>query len=184
MIKILCAEYINLQENLTVAEKIDLLEFVKSGDSKQAAHLLLYGEKVPLEEAMISESNVFDAMQAAHSSNPIVAIKAAYQLKGMKGVQHVAPKFYPYALVAAAVIAASIYVIKRGLSQASKACRKAPDKSKCMAAFKVKVYNTQIAKLKKDSSLCSKTKNPDKCKKKIMDKINKINAQIQKLGNK
>ena len=143
MIKILCAEYVTLQENVSNSDKITFLKFLKECDSKQAAHLLLYGEMLSLDKIKILEGddwNFIETLEKTNSLNPIVAIKAAYKLKGMEGVAFVGKKFLPAALLVAAIIATSVVLYKRYMTKAARACKGKVDKSRCMVQYKIKAY--------------------------------------------
>jgi len=193
MIKILCAEYINLQENISNTDKITFLNFLKECDNKQAAHLLLYGEMVSLDKVKITEKYIreissldskINAMKGVDSLNPFVAIKACYKLGGMEAAKISAKGFIPHAIVVAAIITASIVLYKKYMSKAARACRGNEDKSRCIIQYKMKAYSEQIKKLKKDAAICKKSKNPAKCSNKIKNKINSISQKIQKQKSK
>ncbi len=190
MLKILCAEYVNLQENLSNTNKITFLKFLKECDNKQAAHLLLYGEMISLDKVKINEGwldsgdNMMKLSQQTNSMNPIVAIKAAYKLAGPDAAKMVAKSFIPHTILVAAIIGASIVLYKQYMTKAARACKGKVDKSRCMVQYKMKAYAEQIKKLKTDSGLCKKDKNPTKCSNKIKGKINSINQKIQKQKSK
>lgn len=203
MLKMLCAEYVNLQENLSNKDKITFLKFLKECNHQQASHLLLYGEMVSLSSGklLLDKRNRFvdyntkadpfgggsfslGDIEKAHSTNPLTAIKAAYRVQGAAGAKVIAQKFLPHALIVAAIITASIVLYKKYMTKAARACRGVDDKSSCMIQYKMKAYGEQIKKLKMTSGLCKKSKNPDKCTKKIMGKINSINQKIQKQKSK
>lgn len=83
-----------------------------------------------------------------------------------------------------AMIAAAIYIAKRiykkYLSQAARACKSAKDKNKCMRDFKIKALEKEIEYLKSKKVYCSKTSNPEACKKLFDKKIQKKHDEIIK----
>jgi hypothetical protein len=81
-----------------------------------------------------------------------------------------------------AMIAAAIYIAKRiykkFLSQGARACKNAKNKNECMKDFKIKALQKEIEYLKGKKSYCSKTSNPEACKKVFDKKIQKKHDEI------
>lgn len=67
------------------------------------------------------------------------------------------------------------------LSKAAKECKDSPDKSECMRQYKIKAVNAQIQKLNGSIRQCEKSKNPDKCKLSLQNKINKLRNKMGKI---
>lgn len=65
----------------------------------------------------------------------------------------------------------------------SKHCMKLKgiQKDICMLKVRIKGKTEQLSKLKKGLSICSKSKNSDKCKAKINQKIIKVNNELKKI---
>jgi len=68
------------------------------------------------------------------------------------------------------------------LSKASISCKDSPDKQTCMINYKKKAKLLQIQQLQKGISQCVKTKNPDKCRVSIQNKINGLRSKIGKVA--
>jgi len=83
------------------------------------------------------------------------------------------------ATVAAIFLFLAVKYLKNRLSAANKACKKfkGQEKKQCIAKYKIDIIKGQIAILKKGLAQCKKTKDPAKCQKKIMKKINKLQAK-------
>jgi len=67
------------------------------------------------------------------------------------------------------------------LSKAAISCKDSPDKQTCMMNYKKKAKLLQIQQLQKGISQCIKTKNPDKCRISIQNKINNLRSKIGKV---
>lgn len=90
------------------------------------------------------------------------------------------------AIAAAALVAlisyASYKVYKAKLSKAARACKgqKGDAKNACMNNYRKQALMAQIQDMKKASSGCIKTKDPNKCKDAIQRKIQKLTARATK----
>lgn len=82
-------------------------------------------------------------------------------------------------LAAAALVGMAAYKIyKNYLSQAARSCKNSPDKSACMNQYKNKAVQAQIAKLSSGMGQCSNSKDPQKCKAAIQNKIAKLRSKM------
>ena len=79
-------------------------------------------------------------------------------------------------LFLAVVSKIAIAAAKRYLTEAGRKCAryKGETKQKCIAKVKKESYKKQIEVFQKYKSQCSKTKNPDDCKKKMDKKIESL----------
>lgn len=68
------------------------------------------------------------------------------------------------------------------LSKATVSCKDSPDKQTCIINYKKKAKLLQIQQLQKGISQCAKTKNPDKCRVSIQNKINDLRSKIGKVA--
>lgn len=92
--------------------------------------------------------------------------------------------------VGAGPIGAGAWAIYRGLramfNQCSRACGtfgiNTAKRQFCMISCKAKVKQKEVAELQKSMNLCNQGNNPEKCKQKIMNKINKAKGQLQGLN--
>jgi len=115
------------------------------------------------------------------------AVAASKELLGQKEVAK--PSYIPAIVLASIISVAAIgatIIYKKYLSQGAKACKdkKGIDKNNCMKQFKISGYKAAINLLKSESSRCKNTKNPELCKSKIQQKINKYTSKIQKETHK
>ena len=89
---------------------------------------------------------------------------------------------------AAAVAALAIFIgrkiYKQHLSTTARTCAKADDKQSCIRKIKVEALNKQMKAIQSNMGLCDKSKNPQKCKAKIQQQLNKKKAEIQKILTK
>lgn len=87
------------------------------------------------------------------------------------------------ATLAAVFLFLAIKVLKSKLSAAQRACKNLPsDKKKdCIRKFKVDAIKNQISILQKGLTACSNSKDPDKCKRTIQKKIDKLKMKLQKV---
>lgn len=85
--------------------------------------------------------------------------------------------------MSAAILGLGYKIYKRKFSEAAKACSKKGlsyrQKSICMLKYQINAYEQQINFLNKAINKCSKDKNPDKCKKKIAQRIAYLTYKIQ-----
>jgi hypothetical protein len=84
------------------------------------------------------------------------------------------------AVAAAAALTAGVMAYRKFFSKAAQACKSAPDKAACMAQYKMKAKQAQIATLNAGKAKCAKSKAPDKCKAKIDAKISALKAKMSK----
>ena len=86
----------------------------------------------------------------------------------------------PADLVVAALATAAVMAYKRFLSKAARACAGmgGTEKTACMNKFKQDVIKAQINTLQSGLAKCAKTKDPDKCKAKVIKQIAKLKAKL------
>jgi hypothetical protein len=83
------------------------------------------------------------------------------------------------AVAAAAALTAGVMAYRRFFSKAAQACKTNPDRKACLAQYKMKAKQAQIAALNSGKAKCAKTKNPGQCKAKIDGKINALKAKMR-----
>jgi len=84
-----------------------------------------------------------------------------------------------------ALMFASAYVkYREHLSRGKILCnsREGEEKTLCLENIKKEAFNKQKNELRKSVNLCNKSKNPDRCKVIIKNKIKKVNEKIFKIG--
>lgn len=69
-------------------------------------------------------------------------------------------------------------VYQNYLSKAAQVCKDMEDKSECMMNYKKKAKLLRIQQLQKNMTQCVKSKDPDKCRKSLSDKINKLKLNV------
>jgi hypothetical protein len=86
------------------------------------------------------------------------------------------------ALTAAAVVGTAVYgahkLYQRYITQAGRACRGATNPRACRKRYKINGVKIQINALKASMAKCDKTKDPEKCKKKLAKEIAKLDARL------
>lgn len=82
------------------------------------------------------------------------------------------------AVAAAAIITAGVIAYKKFLSKGARACKNAPDKSQCMKELKRKAISARVQAMESGKGKCNHTKNPEKCKAKIDQKIAALKTKI------
>jgi len=83
------------------------------------------------------------------------------------------------AVAAAAALTAGVMAYRKFFSKAAQACKSAPDKKACMAQYKMKAKQAQIAAINAGKAKCAKSRKPEQCKAKIDAKINAIKAKMR-----
>jgi hypothetical protein len=84
------------------------------------------------------------------------------------------------AALAALALFASYKTYKRFFSKAAQACKgSGPEKNTCMKKYKLQAIKAQIQDLQAAAAGCGKTKQPDKCKATIGNKIRKLQTKAQ-----
>lgn len=68
---------------------------------------------------------------------------------------------------------------KRFLSKAAKACKGAPDRKMCLRRYEVGAKQAQVRILRSKIGMCSKDKNPMRCKDKVKRKISNLEDDIK-----
>jgi len=124
-----------------------------------------------MNKGVASGSGMLDKLKAlgtTHYKNDVLQLTKGQQIVGGIG-----------ALAAVALISYAAYKIyKNFLSKAAMACKGSQDKSACMKQYKIKATQVQISELTKRSSMCNKSKDPQKCKAAIQQKIMKLKSKI------
>jgi hypothetical protein len=178
-----------ISENISKGEKLSFIKFIKESSNYNILHFAAKGifpktKNVPikslLEQAVIIQNksilretfdydNVMSDMKN-HILNLEFDIDEFYR-ENTYGVH--------MTLRAIAQIALLTYIYKKGKSmQAAKQFRNEP--AKAAAIMKAGIKNARLAKintLKQKSTLCDKTKDPQKCKKAVLDIIKKEQAK-------
>jgi len=174
-LKLFAAYYIDLQENLSQDEKINLLTYVKEADDYQIKHLLLKGYKVK----QLSENEKVEIDEA-----PIGIAQGLGWRPGSYWSQDVERLGYKSGLVDAAIIAAILAlgykIYKDYISKAGKACRDySGDKKKdCIIRFKQQALRARISGLTQAKAKCKTAKKPEKCNRKIDEEIAKLKRKL------
>lgn len=71
-------------------------------------------------------------------------------------------------------------------NKAARKCKNLPPREKgiCMVKAKLDAKREQLAEIKRKSSDCSKTRNPEKCRGKLADKIKKLSDEVKFLNQR
>lgn len=90
------------------------------------------------------------------------------------------------AISAASLSMGAFNLYKQHLTKAARVCKSLPPKEKslCMLTHKLRGKQIQHAKLKSNMSKCSKTKDPQKCKKSLLKKTIKVGEEIKFLSKR
>ena len=85
--------------------------------------------------------------------------------------------------LAAAVLTLAYVAYKDYFSKAAKACKSfsGVDRTNCMVNYKREAKKNQINALRSGLKFCKSSKDPAKCRDKIMDKIKKLQADLGEL---
>ena len=176
----LFAAYYVVELEIPEENKLQLIEFIKSGTAKQVEHLLCTGlvKNNLTKEEQLQEIDSSFKEWLNEIPNPIAGA-IGYGLG--KAYRHVLDKSFQAgmhqgvggAVAAAALIAASVLVYKRFMSKAARSCKgSGAEKTACMRRFKIDAKKKQIGILTSSMPKCKNTKNPEKCTNKIKTKIN------------
>jgi len=172
-IKLFALYYINEHKNLSYDEKIMLANYVKESNIDNLSYLLATGEMINED---FSPTNFRISPELQDKWEKAAAFKDAFSKGQMAGMTA--------AVIAAAVAALSYKAYKSYLSKAARACsgKKGAEKTSCMQKFKVQATKEKIKVLQNGmASKCSKSKDPNACKKNIQKKINKEKAKLGEL---
>jgi hypothetical protein len=177
-----------ISENISKGEKLSFMKFIKESSNYNILHFAAKGsfpqtKNVPIKSLL---------EQAVNIQNKNILRETFYDttLSDMKNhilnLEFNIDEFYRenthgihMTLKAILQIALLTYLYKKGKSmQAAKQFRNEP--AKAAAIMKAGIKNARIAKinaLKQKSTLCDKTKDPQKCKKAVLDIIKKEQAK-------
>jgi hypothetical protein len=154
----------------------DIQKFLDVG--KKAAKKVAIPKNFPkanIKKAVNTRANIekgFNNLkqQATSGSNAVTSFVKAHPAE-ISGV-----------LLAVLAIYVSSKIYKRFFSKAAKSCSsyKGEKKTSCMKKFQLAGYKTQLIDLKRASTKCGMTKNPEKCVTAIQIKMDKINKKISK----
>lgn len=94
-----------------------------------------------------------------------------------------APKIAAGLVIATVIVGLGYKIYKRKFSQAAKACSRHGisyrQKSICMLKYQISAFEQEIKFLNSSSQKCSKSKDPEKCKSKINERIAKLTYKIR-----
>jgi hypothetical protein len=194
--KIILFGYITGRQNLTIAEKLSLLKFVKEASFPQLNYLLKEGRMVTEREERM---NLGDWMKK-HSTEEIPNFKSEPFMKPVQPQQApVQPQQAPVqpqqapetsgggisagegaaaGALAVGAITAGVLAYKRFFSKAARACAgmSGSQKTACMAKYKVQGKKAEIATLNSKKAMC---KGNPKCIAKIQARMQKAQAEMQ-----
>lgn len=197
-IKTIAKNYIYFSENpKEPIDKLKLMEFVDKANEQQINYLLLKG--VPLEEGNILLKEVSDFNMKLTS---IMLGKTPEQIKRIVATAKATQdpdlilQLYKTGLIRSGTVTAGVIVsasaiallvwlvgkfYKIKLSKAAKACKQySGDKKKqCMKKFNTDAVKSKVSLLQKSKSVCNRSKNPEKCKAKIQQQIDKANKKFK-----
>lgn len=188
--------YINTHDKLSLDEKKQIWEFVKTASENQVINLLLTG-KMNEEDNAVREninlleeaSNIAAQVDAAVLKQMIAAIfgkGAMYQIPILgQGPQIGAGVTLVGGILAAVLITLSYQTFKIIFSKAERKCIKLEgiQKEACRVGVKLHAKKEQLKKLQQSLAICEKTKKSDKCKAKLNAKIGKVKTEINTIQN-
>lgn len=179
------------------SEKDEILDFLFTGTFNE--QVIVESEKLfDMEnfiESLISEASInistdFDFGKAKGYGKKAkdFGTKAAKDIKGKvqpySGMAKKAGVAAAAVAVAAAIITASSLAYKKYFSKASRACKgkSGEEKNKCMKMQRGNALKAQMATLKSGISKCSQSKNPTKCRQKVIKRMDEIKYKLAKLN--
>ncbi len=190
--------YIYFSENpKDLTDKIKLMEFVDKANEQQINYLLLKG--YPLEENNVLLQEVSDfnmkitTMALGKTPEELRRIVRVAQASGNADliIDLYKTMFVRLSavtggvIVIASVISLLVWIINKiyrvKLSKAAKVCKQysGDKKIQCMKKITTDALKTKVSLLQKSKSICSKAKNPEKCKAKIQRQIDNINKRMK-----
>jgi len=186
--------YVN-EHNMSKADKSYLYQFIKDADSDQLQHLLYTGEpKFDLNEHDLSyiqevggTFGIGQGTNFATGGGKIAQVGNKIGFAG--GATGMVDKNVAYgaaglaAAAVAALVARSAYKIyKDKISKIGKQCASykhgTSDRKKCEAKAKNAALQAQMATMKSGMAKCAKSKDPQKCKASIQNKINGLKTKM------
>jgi len=186
-LKILAGDIVT-QSTMTKASKLQLLNWLQSEATEvQIKVMLLDGE--PFVELDEQAEEIVNARFEQHPLNEADIFLGAWQVYQIIMRQKdydsemLRNRTIAGVVLAAIIVSVGYKIYKNFLSKAAKACKgkKGEDKSKCMKVYKGKALTEEIKAMTSLMKECSKTKHPDKCRRKIQNKINEKKKKIQVL---
>jgi len=194
VLQVFASVYVTESE-MSVRDKVELINFIRVSEKDDILLLLATGrpnnilkedisvlieteifiESLVLQELPFTKQvptgklkNIFTGPFGTSSSTPVTKTKLTGAGKGVLA-----------AVVVAAIAAGAYMIYKRYFSKAAKACKgkSGDERSACIKQFKRQALQAQIAALKSGMSKCAQSKNPDKCKAAIQQKVQKLQAK-------
>ena len=175
-LKIFTMCYINEHDDLLKEEKIALMEWVKDASTDQVNYLLATGEVVD----EMTQEHIDRLNEDLASLLPLgKQIRYFFETGRLSGDL----KAIGIGILVAAAAGAGMLAYKKIFSASAKACagREGNEKTSCIEQYKQKAQKAKMDMLKKGLAQCAKSKNPGKCKAKMMEKINKEKAKMGQL---
>lgn len=168
-LKLFLGYYVREQDKLSIKEKIQLLEFIKESNMKQALFLLFKGRMVTQENEQLNEISVGQGFGQ-------VVIKLTQGEATVAGT-----------VAAAAIIYMASTLIAKGIVSTivNKKCRVyklgSPQYKKCINTLKIEKLVKTNTLLKNKISLCKNSKDPQLCKRKVEERIRKNGFKMDKI---
>jgi hypothetical protein len=206
-IKYFASHYVSFKDNITENNKVILVKWIMEASDAEIKSLLIRGDYIFHQESVeefdkiiwflnenfaigVGDSKFWAGIVDVQKLKS--AIEKAAEIakeKGYAGGKEAGREIgreagmvqgLATAAVAALVITVSYKAYKRFLSKASRACRgkKFAEKTSCMNKYKRDAMKKRLMDLNTGMSSCSKTKNPSKCKAKIINKARKLKAKL------
>lgn len=142
------------------------------GATDDAGKVIEKGVKTAHKAAGQAAETVKDVAASAGEKVAGAAGKAAEFAQSQPGVVGAA-------VGAAAALTAGIMAYRRFFSKAAQSCKTAPDRKTCLAQYKMKAKQAQIAAINSGKAKCAKTNKPEQCRAKIDAKISGLKAKMR-----
>jgi hypothetical protein len=184
VLKVFASTYVT-ESDLTVDQKVELINFIRVAEKDDILALLVTGSPVLTESASVDNlvktelfiESVIDeySNSFAHNYDDYGRQIGKMQLTGKGKVA----ASIAAATVAAAAVAGAYKIYKNYFSKAARACKgkEGDAKQACMKKFKADAVKAEISALKSGMSKCAKSKDPAKCKAAIQKKIQGLQAK-------
>jgi hypothetical protein len=190
VLQIFASTYVIENDNVTLDNKLKIIEFLKTADEYEILNLLKTGNigKVQEQErdSLVEEYNqsyIGTFLNEAKVKVGLTGASPSQYWKQFYGQKLNVPtsnttKAVGAAVVVALIVTGAYQVYKHYMSKAARSCKGSDNKKACMAKFKSDAVKAQIKAMNSKMGACAKSKNPEKCRKSVTNKIAKLKSKI------
>jgi len=169
-LKLFSASYASIHESVSIEDKKIIFNFIKEANEEQLHYLLTAGQMVKKESEKLNEIGMSGAF-----GKTIITLS--------KGESQIAAGVAAAALIYLAIKASKKLADSTDPAECKQYKSGSEARKKCLRMYKANNVKRQIQMIKSKMSLCNNSRNPEKCKFKLKNKIRSLEVKVKALSS-